>query len=309
MKTFTIILSIVTVTTLNQANGQTTRRSAENNSSRSSVSNTNTTRNSSNRSTVSRGNSTNRDKSVTQRSTNRQAQTRSNQSVNRQANERTVQTSHERNQLTRPSNSTPGSQARSVTARNVQSNYPGSVSSRTRVNASAPGRQVHSTRVYRGTHKHTYANNYRPYPRSYREVHYVYRRPVHYVNYVWSRRNYHYFSVLYPEVRFTWYPTGYRIELTSAYRAEYYIGDIASIYGKVKDVYYSYETDEYFLYFGDYYPYHDFTAIIPGNIARYYSHRPEWFFTNEHIVVSGLVTAYKGNPEIVVKNKRQLDVY
>jgi hypothetical protein len=114
---------------------------------------------------------------------------------------------------------------------------------------------------------------------------------------------------MYPEVRYWHYNVGYRINSTSAYYADYYIGEVMNVYGKVTDVYYAYETDEFFLYFGAYYPYHDFTIVLPGVIARRYSAIPDRYFDNQYISVTGLITAYDGKPEIVVKRNFQLDVY
>ena len=114
---------------------------------------------------------------------------------------------------------------------------------------------------------------------------------------------------MYPEVRYWNYSIGYRINSVSAYYADYYVGEVMNVYGKVYDMYYAYETDEYFLYFGAYYPYHDFTIVLPGEIARQYSRRPMNFFMNQYIDVTGLITAFEGKPEVVVKRNFQLNVY
>jgi hypothetical protein len=105
-----------------------------------------------------------------------------------------------------------------------------------------------------------------------------------------------------------YYP-GYRISNVSAYFAEYYMGEVMTVYGKVKEVFYSRSTDEYFLYFGAYYPYQDFTVVMPGWIARQYTRRPERYFENDYLAVTGLITSFNGNPEIVVKEAFQLNRY
>ncbi|MBN2486859.1 MAG: hypothetical protein JXB34_12865 [Bacteroidales bacterium] len=165
-----------------------------------------------------------------------------------------------------------------------------------------------SSRKYQQTHRvnHTYRKT--PYNRDYRAVHYVYREPVH-VNIIWTRDMHRHYIEMYPEVRFWRYNVGYSIDRVSAYYADYYIGEVMNVYGKVSDVFYARETDEYFLYFGAYYPYHDFTIVLPGEIARRYSHRPANFFINQYLNVTGLITVYDGKPEIVVKRNFQLDVY
>jgi hypothetical protein len=114
---------------------------------------------------------------------------------------------------------------------------------------------------------------------------------------------------MYPVVGHWHYHEGYRIANVSAYFAGYYMGDVVSVYGRVSEVYYSRETDEYLLYYGAYYPYNDFTVIMPGWIARSYSRRPARFFTNREVAVTGLVTSFNGEPEIVVKESFQIHFY
>jgi hypothetical protein len=105
------------------------------------------------------------------------------------------------------------------------------------------------------------------------------------------------------------YRDGYRINTISSYDAMYYQGDVMTVYGRVTDVYYSRESDEYFLYFGPYYPYQDFTLIIPGYLARSYSRRPHRFFDNQNIAATGLITTFEGEPEMYVKESFQINLY
>jgi hypothetical protein len=97
--------------------------------------------------------------------------------------------------------------------------------------------------------------------------------------------------------------------MVSSYFANYYIGDVMTVYGQVTEVFYSRNTDEYFLYFGLYYPYQDFTVVLPGYIARRYSHRPEFFFENRYVAGTGLITSFNGEPEIAVRESFQLHLY
>jgi hypothetical protein len=114
---------------------------------------------------------------------------------------------------------------------------------------------------------------------------------------------------IYPMVKVWRYPAGYRIETVSAYNALYYGGEVMNVYGKVYETFYSRETDEYILYFGAYYPYHDFTVVVPGNIARRMSRWPENFFEHQHVMVTGLITTYDDKPEVVVKSTGQIRIY
>lgn len=165
-----------------------------------------------------------------------------------------------------------------------------------------------SSRVYRGHHHTTYVYHTPPKAKSYRVKHYSYRAPVH-VDIVWTRDMHRNYLRMYPDFHYHNYKYGYRINSISAYHADYYVGDVKNVYGKITEVFYSRESDEYFLYVGPHYPYHDFTIVVPGYIARKYSRRPEYFFNHEYVNVTGLITAFDGKPEIVVKRDYQINIY
>jgi len=165
-----------------------------------------------------------------------------------------------------------------------------------------------SSRKYQHSHTVNYSYKKEPQNRDYRAVHYVYREPVH-VDIIWTRDMHRHYIEMYPEVRYWNYNTGYRINTTSAYYADYYVGEVMNVYGQITDIFYAAETDEYFLYFGAYYPYHDFTVVLSGEFARRYSHRPMRYFMNQYINVTGLITVFDGKPEIVVKRNFQFELY
>jgi hypothetical protein len=168
--------------------------------------------------------------------------------------------------------------------------------------------QEHSRRTVEPRHHAVVHNSYRPVPVEVRRVKYPYRAPVR-AEVIWtvdlSRR----FEVYYPAYRPYRYHVGMRIATVSAYDAFDYVGEIARVYGRVNETYYAWETDEYFLYLGDYYPYHDFAVIIPGREARDFSRRPERFFDRKHVEITGLVTRFEGKPEMVIKRSSQVNVY
>jgi hypothetical protein len=147
-----------------------------------------------------------------------------------------------------------------------------------------------------------------PRPREYRAQIYPYRRP-HDIHIIWSPDMRLEYLRIYPEVKRWNYAVGYTIPTISAYDALYYEGEVMNVYGKVYEVYYSAVTDEYFLYFGAYYPYHDFTVVLPGWIARGYSAYPESYFEREHVIVTGLISTFDDKPELVVKRENQLSLY
>jgi hypothetical protein len=109
---------------------------------------------------------------------------------------------------------------------------------------------------------------------------------------------------------YTWhYRYGYRIQTISVFDAKYNLGEVAMVYGRVYATWHNDQTDDYLLFFGGNYPHHEFTVVVPGNIARRFSWRPERFFLGEHITVTGLITTFDGIPEIIVKNNRQVGIY
>jgi hypothetical protein len=151
-------------------------------------------------------------------------------------------------------------------------------------------------RVKANYHHDTYLHNYHVlyYP-AYTEIY-------------WSRNMYRDYHSWYPNYRWR-YDYGYRIQTISVFDAKYNLGEVAMVYGRVYATWHNKETDDYLLFFGGDYPNQQFTVVLPGNIARRFSWRPERFFLGEHLTTTGLITTFEGNPEIIVKNKRQLGIY
>jgi hypothetical protein len=154
----------------------------------------------------------------------------------------------------------------------------------------------------------TYHKGYTYRPAEYRRVHYPYRAPAH-VEIVWSVPMYRFYRSIYPDYDYWYYPVGHRIKTISAYDAGFYVGELARVYGRVEYVWYSRATKEYYLYFGGPYPYQDFSVIVPANIARKYNRRPDRFFTNRDIAITGLISRWEGKPEMLIKKTNQLDIY
>lgn len=145
-------------------------------------------------------------------------------------------------------------------------------------------------------HHNTYANNYC-----------VLYYPT-YGDIYWTRSMYRNYHNWYPG--FHWnYSYGHRIHSISVFDAKYNLGEVAYVYGRVYASWYNNETDDYLLFFGGDYPYQQFTAVVPGHIARKYSWRPEKYFLGEHVTINGLITTFDGSPEIVVKHRSQLSLY
>jgi hypothetical protein len=153
-----------------------------------------------------------------------------------------------------------------------------------------------TTRVKLHYHHHTYLNNYGVlyYP-SYNSMY-------------WTRSMYRDYHKWYPGFHWS-YSYGHRIQTISIWDAKFNLGEVAMIYGRVYATWYNKETDDYLLFFGGDFPYQQFTAVVPGHIARKYSWRPQRFFLGEHVTITGLITSFDGSPEIVIKHRRQLSLY
>ncbi|MFC2112713.1 hypothetical protein ACFLTA_05535 [Bacteroidota bacterium] len=145
-------------------------------------------------------------------------------------------------------------------------------------------------------------------PVRYKTGHTHYRVPGH-VDVIWTRDMYREYRVLYPDYHYWYYPTGYRIVNVPAYRAYFHVGELRNVYGRIHEVWYSIETDEYYLYFGGNYPYQDFSVILSGKHARRFHRNPEVFFSGRYIWVTGLVSTFQGKPEIMVMRKHQVHLY
>jgi hypothetical protein len=150
--------------------------------------------------------------------------------------------------------------------------------------------------------------NYVHQPIEYRRSYYPYTEP-HRLDIIWDMNMYHEYCYLYPQYDYWYYPYGYRIHTISAYDAESYVGEIARIYGRVSDVWYERQSDEYTLYFGEPYPFQDFSVIISGKNARRYSYHPERYFLNRNLAVTGLVSLWENHPEMLIKKRSQIEIY
>jgi hypothetical protein len=200
------------------------------------------------------------------------------------------------------------------TAKNPRSTYrkPNKVSSEN-VRYTAPVKsKIHHNRAYYGGHHYHYA-----YPTSRVKIHYHHNtyvnryRVLYYPSYgeiYWTRRMYRDYLRWYPGFHWS-YSYGHRIQSLSIWDAKYNLGEVAMVYGRVYATWYNAETDDYLLFFGGDFPYQQFTAVVPGYIARKYSWRPQKFFLGEHVTITGLITSYDGSPEIVIKNRSQLSLY
>lgn len=153
-----------------------------------------------------------------------------------------------------------------------------------------------------------YDYNYIAMPWEWRRSHYYYRAP-HHVNLIWTPLLFHRFMFYYPTQRDWNIEFGSQIETISAYEAKDYAGTVRQVYGKVDEVFYSPEDENYILYIGGAFPYHDLSVVIPRDIARNISMSPKWFFDKEFVWVIGLINVWEGKPEIIVRDEDQIRKY
>ena len=153
-----------------------------------------------------------------------------------------------------------------------------------------------------------YHNNYVPLPWEVRRSRYYYRVPGH-IDLIWTPLLFHRFMYYYP-AHLNWeMEFGTPIETISANDAEAYAGTVRRIYGKVDEVYYSPEDENYILYIGAPFPYQDVSVVIPKHVARNISMSPKWYFENEFVWVVGLINMWEGKPEIIVRDEEQIRRY
>lgn len=160
-------------------------------------------------------------------------------------------------------------------------------------------------------HRHVVIRDYHyhaPLSIEIRRVRYPYRYPGH-LDLCWTPYLHNRFMFYYP-LHNSWnHHYGEYIESISSYDAMSYAGSVKRVYGKVEEVYYSPEDRTYTLYFGGAFPYHDFSVVIPKNIAKEFSWSPTWYFEDEHVWVVGLIDVWENKPEIVVRDEDQIRRY
>ncbi len=153
-----------------------------------------------------------------------------------------------------------------------------------------------------------YHNNYFPLAWEIRRARYYHRMP-HHIDLIWTPLLFHRFMFYYP-THLDWnLEFGSQIETISAYEAQNYAGTVRQVYGKVEEVFYSPEDENYILYIGGPFPYQDMSIVIPKEIARNISLSPKWYFENEYVWVIGLINIWEGKPEIIVRDEDQLRKY
>lgn len=278
--------------------------------SRVSKSSSSATRSSSNRNTKYSSDSPSRRSSVSRNSRGSSSSRAVKSSASRSSSRNAKSSNSSRKVSATPSNRFSGSTASVASNSRKNRNY-SSVASRRYTSKSAAkraaSRKVYSSNKYR-------VNRLAPsvrysYPTlEYRRVHNPFRKPLLSALY-WDTRMYRNYRHWYPDFKLWYYPSGYRIHTISAYDSYRYIGEVARIYGRVSEVWYSRETRQYYLYFGASFPYHDFTVILDARDANRYSWDPISYFSNRRMIVTGLVSIFDQKPELFIRKRSQIRLY
>jgi hypothetical protein len=161
---------------------------------------------------------------------------------------------------------------------------------------------------YRINRSYDYNSSYRPMSLEYRRDHYRYREPMYY-SLIWTPNLFNRFMYYYPDYTDWDMEYGYEIETISSYDVMDYVGTVRRIYGRVEEVYYSREDNNYILYLGDRFPYQDLSVVIPENIAFRLTRSPMRYFNNQYIWMVGLIDMWEDKPEMVIRDEEQIRRY
>ena len=94
----------------------------------------------------------------------------------------------------------------------------------------------------------------------------------------------------------------------AAARAHEVIGKEATVCGRISDASYrsSIGGRPTFLNFDRPYPNHTFTVVIWGDVRDRFEKAPEAMFEGAHVCVTGRVETYRGKPQIVLRDPKQI---
>lgn len=89
-----------------------------------------------------------------------------------------------------------------------------------------------------------------------------------------------------------------------------HIGQKKTICGKVASTFFSFKSrgQPTFLNLDKPYPEHVFTAVIWGSDRGQFSEAPERALREKRICVTGLITSYRGKPQITVNSPSQIQL-
>lgn len=99
-------------------------------------------------------------------------------------------------------------------------------------------------------------------------------------------------------------------ETITASEAKYHIGEFQRVQGVIVSTFYATNTNRKptFLNMDKPYPNNIFTVLIWGADRKNFPHPPETFYNNKKVIVEGVISQYKGVPQIIVQTPSQITV-
>lgn len=95
----------------------------------------------------------------------------------------------------------------------------------------------------------------------------------------------------------------------SAQDAFKHIGEKVTICGKIYGGRYFEKNDKTLLNMGAAYPNHTLTVVIEGADRKKFTNKPEDFYTNKDVCITGEIKDFKGKPEVQVTEITQIVVH
>ena len=91
-------------------------------------------------------------------------------------------------------------------------------------------------------------------------------------------------------------------EYISPEEAQNHIGEAKTVCGVVVGTKYAIKSrgQPTFLNLNRPYPHHIFTIVIWGSDRHKFEHRPEVYYKDKKVCVTGLITEYRGKPQIII---------
>jgi len=95
-----------------------------------------------------------------------------------------------------------------------------------------------------------------------------------------------------------------------ASEAQFHIGEYQVVKGYVASTHYAKNSNgkPTFLNVGNPYPNQDFTIVIWGSDRSKFSQAPEYYYNHKTVLVEGVISQYRGVPQIIVKDESQIKI-
>ncbi len=105
-------------------------------------------------------------------------------------------------------------------------------------------------------------------------------------------------------------PSTYSQDFIKPIEAQNHIGSVKSVCGIVANAKYAVKSrgSPTFLNLDRPYPNHIFTIVIWGNNRYKFDDAPEVYFNHKEVCVTGLISSYRGIPQIVVDKPKQIKI-